>query len=960
MINRLNALLLAGLMAFAQIAPTWAQQPTTASLLPNGVQQFFTPNGKPISNGSVTHYVPSTTTPKTTWQDSAETTPWPTTIPLNSGGFPASGSNIHGIYGDGSYRQIVKDQYNNVIWDVPTASASGSGGGGGPSIGDGQLPGAMQPWAGFVAPPNWAFAFGQALSRTTYSNLLANITYTSTVVCGSGSPTITAIADTSQITVGAAFEASCATPGLAVVSKTASTVTLNGNANVSGTVTGTFFPWGDGDQATTFNVPDMRGVVAAGRPNMGGTNRNNLTATYFGVATDGIGPTGGSQSITLAQNNIPPYTPTGSVAITDPGHTHTLPGNAMSSGAGATNGTGIGFAGNVTNSAFTGITAAYTGTPQGSGKAAGATIAKVGAGYTNGTQTLTVVGGTCSTPPQFTVTVSGNVLTGSPTLLTAGACSILPASPAATTGGGGSGGTLSISWSLDPQVPFSTVQPTTIVNWIIKVLPDTSASIATGVSSLGGMTGVLACGAGLSCTSNTVNVVSGAAAGSDTQVQVNSLGQLAAYPTLTWLSPTLTIGLNGTASGKLALAGSTSGLITQTAQAVAGTPTVTWGTASGTPAVTASSPLAITSLTGNITCTTCGVTTSPLSQFAATTSAQLLGIISDETGTGSLVFSNSPQLVTPNIGAATASGLLISSPSATQLAWVASSGGTDAKTWDAIALTNTLAFRAINDAATVVNPWLNVTRSGATIAGVQFPNSAVTLGTTGTLGGSVIFSGLTSGTTTLNASAAATGTLTLPSATDTLMGRATTDTLTNKTFDTAATGNVFKINGTQITANTGSGANVLATSPTLVTPTLGAATATSINGIGIAGTNGTTMTFPAANANVASLNLQGQAVSGGAFVTPFAQGTGSLTVNCGLGALQFQTNNGAYTITAAANDGSCMLLVTNGASAGTVTFSGFSQGANSGDTLTTTNGSKFTIQFWRINGTSGYRVAAHQ
>ncbi|NBP55131.1 hypothetical protein EBU71_01085, partial [bacterium] len=65
-----------------------------------------------------------------------------------------------------------------------------------------------------------------------------------------------------------------------------------------------------------------------------------------------------------------------------------------------------------------------------------------------------------------------------------------------------------------------------------------------------------------------------------------------------------------------------------------------------------------------------------------------------------------------------------------------------------------------------------------------------------------------------------TGTLTLPTSTDTLVGRATTDTLTNKTFDTAGTGNVFKINGTTITANTGTGNNVLATSPTLTTPVI--------------------------------------------------------------------------------------------------------------------------------------------
>jgi len=42
-----------------------------------------------------------------------------------------------------------------------------------------------------------------------------------------------------------------------------------------------------------------------------------------------------------------------------------------------------------------------------------------------------------------------------------------------------------------------------------------------------------------------------------------------------------------------------------------------------------------------------------LSQFAATTSSQLLGVISDETGTGSLVFGTSPTFTTSVIGGAT-------------------------------------------------------------------------------------------------------------------------------------------------------------------------------------------------------------------------------------------------------------------------------------------------------------------
>lgn len=48
------------------------------------------------------------------------------------------------------------------------------------------------------------------------------------------------------------------------------------------------------------------------------------------------------------------------------------------------------------------------------------------------------------------------------------------------------------------------------------------------------------------------------------------------------------------------------------------------------------------------------LTSDGLDQFAATTSAELAGVISDETGSGSLVFANTPTLVTPVLGAATA------------------------------------------------------------------------------------------------------------------------------------------------------------------------------------------------------------------------------------------------------------------------------------------------------------------
>ena len=50
-------------------------------------------------------------------------------------------------------------------------------------------------------------------------------------------------------------------------------------------------------------------------------------------------------------------------------------------------------------------------------------------------------------------------------------------------------------------------------------------------------------------------------------------------------------------------------------------------------------------------------TTDKLSAFAATTSAELAGVISDETGTGALVFANTPTLVTPVLGTPTSGTL---------------------------------------------------------------------------------------------------------------------------------------------------------------------------------------------------------------------------------------------------------------------------------------------------------------
>jgi hypothetical protein len=84
-----------------------------------------------------------------------------------------------------------------------------------------------------------------------------------------------------------------------------------------------------------------------------------------------------------------------------------------------------------------------------------------------------------------------------------------------------------------------------------------------------------------------------------------------------------------------------------------------------TPALGTPSALVGTNISGTASNLTAGLvtngvyTTNHLGALAATTSAQLRGVISDETGTGTLVFATSPTLVTPALGTP-ASGVLTS------------------------------------------------------------------------------------------------------------------------------------------------------------------------------------------------------------------------------------------------------------------------------------------------------------
>lgn len=81
------------------------------------------------------------------------------------------------------------------------------------------------------------------------------------------------------------------------------------------------------------------------------------------------------------------------------------------------------------------------------------------------------------------------------------------------------------------------------------------------------------------------------------------------------------------------------------------------------------------------------------------------------------------------------------------------------------------------------------------------------------------------------------------------------------------------------------------------------------------------------------------------------------TIDPTLGNTQYMTNTGAHTITAPANDCRVEIEVTNSATAGSLSFSGFT-GSIKGEAYNTTNGNAFTLVVRRTNGvTRGFWIA---
>jgi len=151
-------------------------------------------------------------------------------------------------------------------------------------------------FAGQVAPTGWLICDGTAYSRTTYAPLFTAITFTQSGGLTAGLPTVTGLTDTSVMFPGMQITGVDIMPGTHVLSITdANDIVMSQNALSTTTDVITFYPWGYGDQSTTFNVPDLRRRTTIG---MGGT----VVANPFGVGKV-TGQVGGQElhQLTIAE-----------------------------------------------------------------------------------------------------------------------------------------------------------------------------------------------------------------------------------------------------------------------------------------------------------------------------------------------------------------------------------------------------------------------------------------------------------------------------------------------------------------------------------------------------------------------------------------------------------------------------------------------------------------------------------
>ena len=189
-----------------------------------------------------------------------------------------------------------------------------------------------------------------------------------------------------------------------------------------------------------------------------------------------------------------------------------------------------------------------------------------------------------------------------------------------------------------------------------------------------------------------------------------------------------------------------------------------------------------------------------LAQFSSTTSSQLAGVISDETGSGALVFATSPSLTTPTLGVASATSL-------NKVTVTAPATGATLTLGDG----STLTLAASSSLTTSGAHATTLTTSGTTSLTLPTSGTVTALGNSVTGSGSIVLA-------------------TSPSLTTPTLGVASATTVNKVTLTAPATGSTLTIADGK--------------------------TATINNTLTFTGTDSTTMTFPASSTTVSGLAIQ--------------------------------------------------------------------------------------------------------